>query len=347
MMADIETKGIDGSCEQIIRYKKNKDDVITTVETAQSNGYGITQLSDRLHKSAVSVSDGFGAKIVQGDRTVMFNVPEIPGSDDTLYFATTVMTGSHVNYTAYSVRRYQMTPSVIIGYTAGGYTAGGIGAGPAGEIDYSLLPAIVTKITYTRNRNDEFAKCATILQENSYPAGQEEYKYIIADNSAWETNRGEEYAPIHSRDDLNVGDVIMYSLNSAGEIGRINRVYNGATQTMDAAHGSITEFSNYDYLGSPFRLLESYAFKTEDNYLMVSTIPITGPEPDEENLEIYKFDYERVLIVEKEGTKVTVNTGTMADIRSYENYGENCDKILVNTQWKVARTIIAIRSDVF
>ena len=144
-----------------------------------------------------------------------------------------------------------------------------------------------------------------------------------------------------------MGDVIMYSLNSVGEIGRINRVYNGQTQSFDAAHGSVTEFSNYDYFASPFRLIESYAFKTEDNYLMVSTIPITSAEPDEENLETYKFDYERVLVVEKEGSKVTVKTGTMADIRSYENYGSECDKILVNTQWKVARTIVAIRSDLF
>lgn len=347
MMSEVAVSGINGSCEQLIRYRVNADNMITTLETAQPNGYGITQTSDRLHMSAESVSDGFGAKIVQGDTTVMFNVPEIPGSDDSLYFATTTMTGSHVKYTAYSVRRYQMTPSVIIGYTAGGYTAGGIGGGPAGEIDYSLLPAIVTKVDYARNRDGEFAKRVTLLQENSWPAQQEEHKYIVADNSAWETNRGEEGTTTQNGDNLNVGDVIMYSLNTVGEIGRINRVYNGLTQTIDSEHGTITEFSNYDYFGSPFRLLESYAFKTEDNYLMVSKVSINGSEPDEENLEIYKFDYERVLLVEKDGTKVTVKTGTMADIRSYENYGSECDKILVNTQWKVARTIIAIRSDVF
>lgn len=347
MMADVATSGLGGTAEQLIRYRVNADNIITTVETALQSGYGITESSDRLHMSAESVTDGFGAKIVQGDRTVMFNVPEVPGSDESLYFAVTTMTGSHVKYTAYSVKRYQMTPSVIIGYTAGRYTAGGIGGGPAGEIDYTLLPAIVTKIDYARNRDGEFAKRATLLQENSYPAGQQEHKYIIADNSAWETNRGEESTTTQNGDNLNVGDVIMYSLNTVGEIGRINRVYNGLTQSIDAEHGAITEFSNYDYFGSPFRLLESYAFKTEDNYLMVSKVPITGPEPDEENLEIYKFDYERVLIVENENGKTEVKTGTMADIRSYENYGDECDKILVNTQWKTARTIIAVRSDLF
>lgn len=347
VVEDIKTSGNQGSAEQIIRYKTNSNDEIYYIETALDSIPSTNE--ERLHLTAEMSNGnrGFEAKTAAGDKTIQFSVPSNPGSDDIFYKVVSSVKTEKTNFKAYNVKKYSIIADAIVGYTPGGGKNSGNGGGPAGDIDYDSHTAIITDIVYTLDSNEMFAKKVTLLQNTGWPLKVTELSFIVADNSAWETQQGNEADTVQNGDNLNVGDVILYQLNSSGEIGRINRIYNAAEKSIDSAHGGANPVtSNNGSFTSPLRLLESYAYKTEDTFIMVSSKPINSMEPDRSSLEVHDYQYENVIIVEKGRRGVAVRVGNISDIKTYENYGADCDKVLINTNWGTVRTVVAIRSDV-
>ncbi len=347
--SDLSTSGNQGTAEQLIRYALNSKNEIYYLESALSNGGTLSLNEERLHLSASMTNGnrGFEAKTAAGDKTVQFSVPVNPNSDDMFYKVVSSVKKETTNFKAYNVKRYSVIADAIVGYTPGGGKTSGSGGGPAGDIDYEGHTAIITDISTTLNINELPAKKVTLLQNTGWPLKVTELSYIVADNSAWETQKGNEADTVQNGDNLNVGDVILYSLNSSGEIGRINRIYNAAEKSIDSAHGGTNPVTNNNgSFVSPLRLLESYAYKTEDTFIMVSTVPITSLEPDRSYLEVHDYQYENVIIVERVRDDVNIRVGKISDIKTYENYGTDCDKVLINTNWGTVRTVVAIRSDV-
>lgn len=334
--------------EQLIRYGVTEGGLIYYIETALANDNSLSVNDERLYISASMTEGkkGFEATTAVSDKTVQFSVPQYARSSDKLYKAVNSVKEDKTNFKAYNLKRYSITADAVVGYTPGGGTLSGSGGGPAGKIDYDSHTAIITDIEKTLNPDGFEAKRVTLLQNVGWPIKIEELSYIVADNSAWETGDGSQ--EITSKgDNLNVGDVVLYSLNSSGEIGRINRVYNGEEKAIDSEYNGENPVTNNDgSFISPLRLLESYAYKTDGTYIMVSKVPITSQEPDRSLMEIHDYAYENVIIVERVKNDIKMRIGKITDIRTYESFGDECDKVLINTNWGVVRTVIAIRYDV-
>jgi len=349
VIGELLKTGNSGTEEQIIRYATDSEGLIYAIETARSSAVGLSKTEERFHQSASYANGyrGFSAKTVSGDKTVMFSVPEKPESSEMLYNVITKTSTENVNFKAYNIKTYEITADAIVVYTPGGGKVSGVGGGPGERINQDSLPATVTEVFTTLNKDGFPVKSVKILQNTGWPYRLTEFSYIAADNGAWENISGDENIE-QCGDNLNVGDVIMYSLNSSGEIGRIRRLYNGNTKTIDASNGGGTTnpIVNNSVFHSPIRLLDSYAFKTEDNFIMVSSVPITSDTPDREKLEVYNCTLAEILIVENIRGEAKVRKGSMSEIRSYEIYGSECDRILISTNWGTLINLVAIRSDV-
>ncbi len=334
----LQSSGHEGSCEQIVRYSVNKDGIITKLETAASNDSGITTYSDRLHLAAEksAISGILDAVTTVGKDTVEFIVPESAGGDDELYRAVAAPERStNRTFKVYNLRKYQYSASVIVHY-----------ASISEELDYEELPAVVSEVVMALNDEGETRKRVTLMQSTGWPSTIKKFTYFVSESPVWSTVNGSEATTPQLGDNLNVGDVISYAVDAKNEIVRIDRMYNGQTKSIDSHYGSVTEITNSGTHDSKLRLRVSHPFMSEGKFLIASKVPITSLTPSEDDLEYYEHYFDDVLIVERGRGGITMRKGTMSDIRTYENYGDTCDKLLLQTSWSWLYNVIAIRNDV-
>ena len=295
-----------GSVNQVIGYTVNKNGEITSIDTPTYNKeaeseYSLRKIADQKSLVYLPNSKSFGVVLPTGKNTVVMQIPKENGevSTNTRNFA---VNPTYVGYSRYVVDAYSTNPdsifpSVIV-----------TGKSESGQ----SWCYVVESVTDSLNSDGEAVKTIRMGGRNG----------IISLNVSdiFELTEADKNTGYVSYNDIAEGDVIKVITDGKGEISKI-------LQVLDYDKDTSIDTSNLQYYGSYEKWdNESWGYvkKVEDGYYKFGNL-----ENDEKD-EIMPLISNAIIVYDSERRTNEVYIGTLDDIKSFEDVGDNASVIITN-----------------
>jgi len=332
--------------DRVIGYTVDEDRNIDKVLFADSStvGKGPNQVPTEfgIYKTTTSTTgymwysyfSTFMGKATVDNDTIIFAVPENPvGASDEEYRAI-----SKSDLIQSDAKKYPLTGYVFSKDSS--YEDIIVVKSTVEEtVSATAYLSVVKDITQTLNEDDEVSYEVTIIENKSNAAKENVYfasEKVISGGKL----QGKKYGT-ETKLNVNVGDVITYSVNSLGEILAIEVIAQGPDSFYDTAG---------DYVGNEGkiqatttrRLLPANVYSIDSNYI---TLVKDGVEPKNATWgDIEKVTLSRcaIIVIDEDAGKKIVKIGGIGDIDSYIEKGKS-SRVLINMQGYISYALIVYK----